>query len=47
VDIDSLDAPVDLEPEVDDEETQWAEEEPDGDNAGWRMKVWMEEEEVY
>lgn len=30
----------------DDEETAWAMDEPDEDSADWRMKIWMEDDEL-
>lgn len=30
----------------DDEEMTWATEDPDEDEAGWRMKLWMEDDDL-
>lgn len=30
----------------DDEEMMWATDEPDDDEAGWKMKLWMEDDDL-
>lgn len=30
----------------DDDETTWATEDPDEDEDGWRMKLWMEDDDL-